>query len=232
MDYLRIKNWSKHQHYKDRRPPWIKLHMALLSDYEFVCLQDASKLLLICLWMLAADSGELHEDGDPMLPADEKYLARKLPIDSKIDLKPLFDSGFIVRYQVASKTLDERKQLVPSETETETENRDRTSSPYNPPSSKSESFSYFADRWKIEYGRPYVRTGPKDKKIKPVVEQIGIDSWRSAVDAYFGDRDPFVVKAIHSLEVMLSRINLYLTPKDDPFAETKSRFADLRPDEN
>ena len=26
------KNWSQFQHYKGRRPPWIKLHRALLDE--------------------------------------------------------------------------------------------------------------------------------------------------------------------------------------------------------
>jgi len=28
---LRVKNWGKFQHYKDRNPPWIKLHRGLLG---------------------------------------------------------------------------------------------------------------------------------------------------------------------------------------------------------
>ena len=34
---LRILNWEKFQHYKVRRPPWIKLHHSLLDDYAFHC---------------------------------------------------------------------------------------------------------------------------------------------------------------------------------------------------
>ena len=30
-----VKNWDEFQHYKDRNPPWIKLHNHLLDDYEF-----------------------------------------------------------------------------------------------------------------------------------------------------------------------------------------------------
>jgi hypothetical protein len=95
----------------------------------------------------------------------------------------------------------------------------------------SQPMSYFLDRWKAKYGTNYIRTGDKDKKVAKIADQITTDQWQEAVDAYLEDRDPFVVKAMHSIEVMLSRINLYLTTKDDPFAETKSRFADLRPDE-
>jgi hypothetical protein len=38
--WLTIKNWSEFQHYKDRNPPWIKLHRALLDDYAFAALPD------------------------------------------------------------------------------------------------------------------------------------------------------------------------------------------------
>lgn len=66
MEYFTVKNWTKHQHYKDRRPPWIKLHITLLDDYEFSCLQDASKLHLIAIWILAGESHRVAEDGSPL----------------------------------------------------------------------------------------------------------------------------------------------------------------------
>ena len=114
---IRIKNWKKHQHYKGRTPPWIKLHAALLDDYDFERLPDGSKLQLVALWLLASRSREYHPDGDPLLPHDEAYLTKKSGLKSKMDLKTLISSGFIVRYQSASNPLDDRKQSVPAETE-------------------------------------------------------------------------------------------------------------------
>ena len=32
---LTVRNWSDFQHYKDRSPPWIRLHRDLLDNYEF-----------------------------------------------------------------------------------------------------------------------------------------------------------------------------------------------------
>ncbi len=32
---FKIKNWSSFQSYKDRQPPWIRLHKNLLDDYTF-----------------------------------------------------------------------------------------------------------------------------------------------------------------------------------------------------
>ena len=50
------KNWVDHQHYKDRNPPWIKLHRKLLNDRAFMCLPLASKALAPLLWLLAAET--------------------------------------------------------------------------------------------------------------------------------------------------------------------------------
>ena len=43
---LKIKDWDKFQHYKDRNPPWIKLSTDTFQNYDFSRLQDASKLQL------------------------------------------------------------------------------------------------------------------------------------------------------------------------------------------
>jgi hypothetical protein len=52
---LRIKNWHEFQHYKDRCPPWIKLHRKLLDDKEFNDLEGDVVKTLVLLWMLAAE---------------------------------------------------------------------------------------------------------------------------------------------------------------------------------
>ena len=36
MKNLTIKNWHKFQHYKDRNPPWIKLHYEILTRPDWV----------------------------------------------------------------------------------------------------------------------------------------------------------------------------------------------------
>lgn len=67
--WLKIKNWNNFQHYKDRNPPWIKLHRALLDDYAFAALPDAQKAHLVLLWLLAASQagGRIPNDA-PFLP--------------------------------------------------------------------------------------------------------------------------------------------------------------------
>jgi hypothetical protein len=128
--YLSVKNHERFQHYKHRNPPWIKLYTELLDDYEFGRLADASKLLAILLWLLAAKQ-------DNRIPYDQQWIERRLPITAPIDLQPLIDQGFIyVVSDDASNVLAERlqdasglqavcKQDAMSETETETETEKR-----------------------------------------------------------------------------------------------------------
>ena len=111
MEYFSIKNWEKHQHYKDRNPPWIKLHKDLLHDYEFTCLHDASKLQLMLIWLLASQM-------DNKIPCDQNWLKNTLHVEQDIDLKALSDGGFI---DIASDMLAECNQVAMPETETETE---------------------------------------------------------------------------------------------------------------
>jgi hypothetical protein len=52
--YVRIRNWERFQHYRDRRPPWIKLHQSLADDFAFHELPDHAKVQLMSLWILAS----------------------------------------------------------------------------------------------------------------------------------------------------------------------------------
>jgi hypothetical protein len=117
---LRPKNWSKCQHYKDRNPPWIKLHRDLLNDRDFMCLPIASKAIAPLLWLLASESktGEFN--------ANVIELAFRLRMTEKEvndGLNPLISKGFFVD---ASGVLAECLQVAIPETETETERETKT----------------------------------------------------------------------------------------------------------
>ena len=112
---LKPKNWAVFQHYKDRCPPWIKLHRDLLIDRDFMRLPIASKALAPLLWLLASE----HKDG--VFDASLEELGFRLHItDKEYDqgLKPLIDKGFFV---IASGVLALSKQVAIPETETERE---------------------------------------------------------------------------------------------------------------
>jgi len=112
---LKPKNWEKFQHYRDRCPPWIKLHRDLLNDRAYMNLPIASKAIAPLLWLLASES----KDGSFNAASEE--LAFRLRIASKdieLGLKPLIDNGFFVD---ASTMLAPCLQLAIPERETEKE---------------------------------------------------------------------------------------------------------------
>jgi len=60
--WIVVRNWDRFQHYKDRRPVWIKLYPELLHDEEYRGLSLSQSGMLAGLWMLYADSrGVLSE---------------------------------------------------------------------------------------------------------------------------------------------------------------------------
>jgi hypothetical protein len=74
----KIKNWTKFQHYKNRRPPWIRLYRDLLDDPEFEKLSGELAKTLIKLWLAVSD---FSVDGE--LPAIER-LALRMHIASDV----------------------------------------------------------------------------------------------------------------------------------------------------
>jgi hypothetical protein len=94
MKFLHVKNWEQFQHYKKRNPPWIKLHRALLDDYDFCGLPDAAKCHLLLIWAYASQN-------NGMVPVDVPFLERKISCTG-IDLDLLVQSGFLVNLQGAS----------------------------------------------------------------------------------------------------------------------------------
>jgi hypothetical protein len=129
MKYLKIVNWSEFQHYKDRSPPWIKLHGQILENYDYTSLPDHSKAHLIGLWLLASRT-------DNKIPSDPKWLANKLGATEEVNVQTLIDAGFI-SYHDASNTLancySDRTESVPQKRREE-KRREEESGRFTPPS--------------------------------------------------------------------------------------------------
>ena len=112
---LQPKNWAIFQHYKDRCPPWIKLHRDLLTDRSYMCLPIASKAIAPMLWLLASESKDGVFDGS----LDELVFRLHItPKEYQDGVKPLIDNDFFI---LVSGVLAERKQDAIPERETETE---------------------------------------------------------------------------------------------------------------
>lgn len=122
--FVRIREWSKYQHYKNRNPPWIKLHRELLSSQTWVSLDDASRVLAIASMMLAALN-------DNKTPYDLTYIRRVAYLNSEPDFAPLLRTGFVEIIDVSDNVLADASILHTNarpETERETEEEKKRSS--------------------------------------------------------------------------------------------------------
>lgn len=109
--FLSIKNFEKYQHYKHRNPPWIKLHLELLDDVDFLRMPDASKWHYVGLLLLASR----HENN---IPAYKDYIKSRLGLTTDLDVNARFIRGHVLASK-ASKTLPTKLNLGGSETEAE-----------------------------------------------------------------------------------------------------------------
>ena len=111
---MRIKNWSKFQHFKDRRPPWVKLYRDILDDIEWHELDPLAAKVLVMLWLIASeDEGRIP---------DSKTLAFRLRI-SEVKTKEIIIklSHWLEHNDIELISSGYQVDLPETETETETE---------------------------------------------------------------------------------------------------------------
>ena len=161
--HIEIVNWSEYQHYTYRNPPWIKLHSKVLDNYEYGCLPDASKLLLISLWMLASKTGN-------KIPYDLAWISAKSMIKSKIDLEPLEKANFI--NIVADCVHDASMALSPCKENGGTE-KSKSRVRENTSSSDDDGFDVFWLNYPKKIGKGAARRAwKKIKSKKEVLEKL------------------------------------------------------------
>jgi len=109
---MRIKNWTKFQHFKDRKPPWVKLYRDLLDDIEWHELDPKAAKVLTMLWLIAS------EDEGNIPPI--KRLAFRLRMSEK-DTEVCISKLSHWIEEDCIELISERYQNDSLETETETE---------------------------------------------------------------------------------------------------------------
>lgn len=111
---LQVPEWREFQHYKNRTPPWIKLHRdKILDNYNWHSLPVASKALAPCLWLLASDTQDGTIRGDSIALAFRLRVTEQELLEA---VKPLVSLGFFID---ASTVLACRSQVAIPEGERE-----------------------------------------------------------------------------------------------------------------
>jgi hypothetical protein len=117
---MRIKNWNKFQHFKDRRPPWIKLYRDILDDVDWHELDGDSAKALVAIWLIASE-----DDKQQGTLPDTRTLAFRLRItESKVNQLLTKLSKWLI--QDDNDVISSGYQVDLPETETETERKTET----------------------------------------------------------------------------------------------------------
>ena len=114
---LHVRGWQEFQHYRNRTPPWIKLHRELLDDIGWHRLPDASMALAPMIWLLASERPE------GILDTSIEELAFRLRRPAEwVDaaLAPLIAAGFLGLGQDAGAGVQTASAESESESESET----------------------------------------------------------------------------------------------------------------
>lgn len=138
---FRAKNWGSFQSYKDRNPPWIRLHKRLIDDINFQKMSVEARALLPMIWLLISED---EEPSSGMLRIGYEEITFRLRIchkNVKVVLDEIVKAGFLERvgaeeeFSTTEKTqaeticygtVTETLQNCHSETETETETKTKT----------------------------------------------------------------------------------------------------------
>lgn len=161
------KNWAEFQHYKDRAPPWIKLHKKLLDDRVYQGLPLASRALAPMLWLLASESKDGSFDGT------HEELAFRLRTNLKdiiAGLQPLIDKGFFLVAQADSAVLADCQQVAVPETEGETEAKRETKTE----TPEGVSISVWKDFMKIRVAKKAPMTDTALAGLRREIQKAGL----------------------------------------------------------
>jgi hypothetical protein len=111
---IRIKGWEKFQHFKDRKPPWVKLYRDLLDDLEWYELDPKAAKALVMMWLIASED-------DGYLP-DTKKLAFRLRMTEAGTLDVISKlSHWLDQVDIGVISTGYQDDRPETETETETE---------------------------------------------------------------------------------------------------------------
>ena len=103
MNY-KIKGWDNFQHFKDRRPPWIKLYRDILDDPDWHNLDGDTAKILVSLWLIASEDKE----GKGRLP-DTRRIAFRLRISEMKLNKSLTELSHWIQRDDTNEILIEQK---------------------------------------------------------------------------------------------------------------------------
>jgi hypothetical protein len=92
--YLRVKNYELYQSFRRPNPEWVRLHLAIWNDFEFIKLTDPAKLLLVAIFSVISRQKKFLIQDDPAFIATLCHLSAVT--SSRKNLDSLIERGFLI----------------------------------------------------------------------------------------------------------------------------------------
>jgi hypothetical protein len=169
---LKIKNWKRFQHFKDRKPPWVKLYHDLLDDIKWHELDPEAAKHLVMMWLIASEN-------DGCLPP-LKELSFRLRVSKKVmestvsklshwlvqdDISVISDDNLISEQH--QEDINAISTRYPSRARGETETETETDTPIG--------FDIFYEAYPKKVGKPAALKAWKAQKINGECKTILAD---------------------------------------------------------
>jgi len=222
---MRIKNWSSFQHFKDRRPPWIKLHRDILEQRDINALSDCSFRVLIGLWLLASEDKEMEGN----LPCVDDIVFR-LRIEKPKIIKALKDlSSLLIQDDISAISEVYQFDVPETETEVKTEREEETNN-------VSLVIQYLNEKG----GYKYKPTGANAKLIIARLKDYSVEDLKSVIDSKYSEwcADEKMAKYIRPSTLFndekfssyFGAVGVCLNQKEEEQAEILRNISEVMPD--
>ena len=234
---FKIKEWSSFQSYKDRNPPWIRLHKKLIDNYDFQRMSVEARALLPMLWLMAS------EDKDPvsgMLRFSHEEIAFRLRQETKTIAKTIneiIDSGFIEKTDSYIEVTDSL-QIYHSETETEAEAETEAKAETDPKAETTvaaakkpptaDTWNAYALSYRNRYGVDPVRNAKVNGQLSNLLKRIPKDEAPDVAAYYVRSNNSFYALKGHPVDLLLSDAEKLRTEwvTQNQITQTKARQID------
>ena len=175
---MKVKNWQDFQHFKDRRPPWIKLYREILDDPDWHSLSGDDAKTLIMIWLLASEDKAMEGN----IPDLRTVAFRLRSTESKVNQSLTKLSKWL--YQDDINMISSCHQVDIPETETE-KRRDRDRDIL------MSDFELFWNNYPKRTGKD--KALQSWKKAKPKIDEVLYAlSWQAESEQWTKDNGQFI----------------------------------------
>lgn len=214
--YLSIKKFDTYQHYKTRNPPWIKLYRSILNDYDMRGLTVTSRLIYICLLIIASET-------DNRIPIDYKFLSDRIGFSVvEADVTPLIDSGFLLassarraqaRHALCSSLLSsaEKQPLNSLESLQSLHPPDLHLESKKHSGKSNETWEAYSGAYVKRYGCLPTRNAKMNSILCQLVTDIGIENAPMVAEFYLTHQGRFYTESLHPVNLLLRDAQKLLT---------------------